>query len=99
MNLGVSPGELWVYDLARSSISRVATDTFPCPPSGPRAVSVDLRVGAGRASLEPVVSTSGWRGRRERLSTSDEVQTHWLCRPMARTWFFGRVGARRGTFS
>ena len=74
-NLGNSPGALWVYDLARDSLSRVATGTFPAPPvwttRGERLVYGSAR-DARAWNLWSRRADGG--GNEVRLSKSDEFQ-------------------------
>ena len=74
VNLGV-PGQLRVYDLARGSISRVATGTFPTPsvwtPRGERLVYASAK---GARAWNLWSRRADGAGEEQRLSTSDEIQ-------------------------
>jgi eukaryotic-like serine/threonine-protein kinase len=75
LSLGYAPGQLFVYDLGRGSLSNVARDTFPSRPiwtrDGERLIYASAH-GARAWNLSSRRADAA--GDEERLSTSDEVQ-------------------------
>ena len=66
VSFGLAPGQLWVYDLQRGSVSRVTIGHLSIPSrlDQPRQPS-DLRIVARSARVEPLVSSRRRRWRRE----------------------------------
>jgi serine/threonine-protein kinase len=89
INLGLAPGMLWVYDFARGSVSRVATNTFPT-----RSVWAAGGERLVYASARDARAWNLWARRadgaseEEKLASSDEVQTPLALSPDGSTLVF-----------
>ena len=69
-----APGQLWAYDLARGSVSRVAAGTFPTPPVWTTADRLIYASAREARAWNLWSRRADAAGDEQRLTTSDEVQ-------------------------
>ncbi len=97
VSLGHAPGQLWVYDLARDSLSQLASEVFwirpVWTPRGERVIYTSAR-GARTWNLSSRRSDAA--GEEERLSTSIDTQLALALSPDGRWLVYAEGSGERG---
>jgi serine/threonine-protein kinase len=93
ITLGSVGGQLWIYDLARGSLSKLATDVFPFRPVWtPRGERVIYGSNRGARAWNLRARRADAAGEEEPVSTSDDVQVPIAASPDGR-WVVYREGS------